>query len=121
MCIRDSRYTALLGGTTEWTKMEGMAINAKDKKLYMAMSRIESSMRSDPTEPADHIKLPENKAGATYTPVSYTHLDVYKRQLMIDPALPGTAGDASGNLLPDSCPAPAAPAVGRVIFYDPDC
>lgn len=33
----------------------------------MAMSRIESSMRSDPTEPADHIRLPENKAGATYT------------------------------------------------------
>jgi len=44
-----------------------MAINAKDKKLYMAMSRIETSMRSDATEPADHIKLPENKAGATYT------------------------------------------------------
>lgn len=65
--LETRRYTALLGGTTEWTKMEGMAINAKDKKLYMAMSRIESSMRSDATEPADHIKLPENKAGATYT------------------------------------------------------
>ncbi len=65
--LETRRYTALLGGTTEWTKMEGMAINAKDKKLYMAMSRIETSMRSDATEPADHIKLPENKAGATYT------------------------------------------------------
>ena len=65
--LETRRYTALLGGTTEWTKMEGMAINAKDKKLYMAMSRIETSMRSDPTEPADHIRLPENKAGATYT------------------------------------------------------
>ena len=65
--LETRRYTALLGGTTEWTKMEGLAINAKDKKLYMAMSRIESSMRSDSTEPADHIKLPENKAGATYT------------------------------------------------------
>ena len=65
--LETRRYTALLGGTTEWTKMEGMAINAKDRKLYMAMSRIESSMRSDPTEPADHIRLPENKAGATYT------------------------------------------------------
>ena len=65
--LETRRYTALLGGTTEWTKMEGMAINAADRKLYMAMSRIESSMRSDPTEPADHIRLPENKAGATYT------------------------------------------------------
>ena len=65
--LETRRYTALLGGTTEWTKMEGLAINAADKKLYMAMSRIESSMRSDPTEPADHIRLPENKAGATYT------------------------------------------------------
>ncbi len=65
--LETRRYTALLGGTTEWTKMEGIAVNGKDKKLYMAMSRIETSMRSDPTEPADHIKLPENKAGATYT------------------------------------------------------
>jgi hypothetical protein len=65
--LETRRYTALLGGTTEWTKMEGIAVNGKDKKLYMAMSRIETSMRSDPTEPTDHIKLPENKAGATYT------------------------------------------------------
>ncbi len=65
--LETRRYTALLGGTTEWTKMEGLAVNARDKKLYMAMSRIETSMRSDPTEPADHIRLPENKAGATYT------------------------------------------------------
>ncbi|MDG4596578.1 MAG: DUF839 domain-containing protein [Candidatus Contendobacter sp.] len=65
--LETRRYTALLGGTTEWTKMEGIAVNAKDKKLYMAMSRIETSMRSDATEPANHIRLPENKAGATYT------------------------------------------------------
>ncbi|HAS51133.1 MAG TPA: hypothetical protein DCS21_05110, partial [Gammaproteobacteria bacterium] len=65
--LETRRYTALLDGTTEWTKMEGLAINAVDKKLYMAMSRIESSMRSDPAEPADHIRLPENKAGGTYT------------------------------------------------------
>ncbi len=65
--LETRRYTALLGGTTEWTKMEGIAVNAQDKRLYMAISYIQSSMRSDPTEPADHIKLPENKAGATYS------------------------------------------------------
>jgi secreted PhoX family phosphatase len=75
------RYTALLGGTTEWTKMEGITVNGKDKKLYMAMSRIESSMTSDPTEPANHIRLPQNKAGATYT-------------LQLESGIKDTAGNA---------------------------
>ncbi|MCB1777743.1 MAG: DUF839 domain-containing protein [Candidatus Competibacteraceae bacterium] len=65
--LETRRYTALMGGTTEWTKMEGITVNGEDKKLYMAISRIESSMSSDSTEPADHIRLPVNKAGATYT------------------------------------------------------
>lgn len=65
--LETRRYAAYVGATTEWTKMEGIAVNAKDKKLYMAMSRIETSMKSDATGPVDHIKLPENKAGATYT------------------------------------------------------
>ena len=51
----------------------GDVYKRQDKKLYMAMSRIESSMRSDSTEPADHSKLPENKAGATYT-LSLIHI-----------------------------------------------
>lgn len=65
--LESRRYAAYLGATTEFTKMEGIAANAKDKKAYMAMSRIEKSMKSNSADPVDHIRLPENKAGATYT------------------------------------------------------
>jgi secreted PhoX family phosphatase len=107
--LETRRYTALLGGTTEWTKMEGLAINGKDKKLYMAMSRIESSMRSDPSEPADHIRLPENKAGATYTlelnaGIADTQGNAINSEwvatrMSVEPALLGKpiATDAAGN------------------------
>jgi secreted PhoX family phosphatase len=107
--LEPRRYTALLGGTTEWTKMEGIAINAKDKKLYMAMSRIESSMRSDATEPADHIRLAENKAGATYTldlqsgvkdsQGNAINSDWVAVSMYVEPALLGKpiSADAAGN------------------------
>lgn len=65
--LETRRYAAYLGATTEFTKMEGIAFNARDKKAYMAMSRIETSMKSETAAPVDHIKLSENKAGATYT------------------------------------------------------
>ncbi|MDG4554016.1 MAG: DUF839 domain-containing protein [Candidatus Competibacter sp.] len=104
--LETRRYTALLGGTTEWTKMEGMAINAKDKKLYMAMSRIESSMTSDPTEPANHIRLPQNKAGATYTlelksgigdtQGNAIHSDWVATRMSVEPALLGKPMTADG-------------------------
>jgi len=108
--LETRRYAAYLGATTEFTKMEGIAANAKDRKAYMAMSRIEVSMKSEPSAPADHIRLPENKAGATYT------LDLASGQrtvnggtaiaseyvavrMYVEPALLGRpiAADARGN------------------------
>ncbi len=65
--LETRRYAALLGATTEWTKMEGIAVNAKDKKAYMAISAIRDSMTSMAGEPADHIKLAKVSSGATYT------------------------------------------------------
>ncbi|MDD4943402.1 MAG: DUF839 domain-containing protein [Rhodoferax sp.] len=65
--LETRRMAALMGATTEFTKFEGVAINAKDKKLYMAMSAIRDSMTSAKGEPTDHIQLPANEAGATYT------------------------------------------------------
>ncbi|MDO9191217.1 MAG: DUF839 domain-containing protein [Sulfurimicrobium sp.] len=65
--LETRRYAAYLGATTEFTKMEAIGANARDKKAYMAMSRIESSMKSETAAPFDHIKLAENKAGVTYT------------------------------------------------------
>lgn len=61
------RYAAYLGATTEFTKGEGVTFNDAGKKMYYAMSRIETSMKAEEGVPVDDVKLPENKAGATYT------------------------------------------------------
>lgn len=65
--LETRRYAAYLGATIEFTKGEGVAINHADKKMYYAMSRIEGSMKANDGGPVDHIRLMENKAGATYT------------------------------------------------------
>ncbi|HET19052.1 MAG TPA: DUF839 domain-containing protein [Chromatiales bacterium] len=65
--LETRRYAALMGATTEFTKMEGIAVNGKDKKGYMAISAIRDSMTSMTGEPADDIRLAKNSAGATYT------------------------------------------------------
>ncbi|MDP1981485.1 MAG: DUF839 domain-containing protein, partial [Sulfuritalea sp.] len=65
--LETRRYAAYLGATTEFTKGEGVAFNNADKKLYYAMSYIQGSMKAKDGGPVDHIRLKENKAGATYT------------------------------------------------------
>lgn len=65
--LETRRYAALKGATTEFTKMEGIAVNAKDKRLYLAMSAIRDSMTDTSGEPANDIKLAKNSAGATYS------------------------------------------------------
>ncbi|MCY9548636.1 alkaline phosphatase PhoX [Lysinibacillus xylanilyticus] len=66
--LETRRYAAILGATTEFNKMEGVALNAKDKKVYIAISDQSKSMEKDSTgkDPADHIQLPKIKAGVTY-------------------------------------------------------
>jgi len=58
----------MLGATTEFNKMEGVALNEKDKKVYIAISDQSKAMEKDSTgkDPADHIQLPKIKAGVTY-------------------------------------------------------
>jgi hypothetical protein len=46
--------------------MEGVSHYGEDRKAYVVISRIESSMKSDATAPMDDIKLPENLGGAVY-------------------------------------------------------
>lgn len=60
------RYAAYLGATTEFNKMEGIAVDPKAKNLYMAISYLEKGMLKDDTGPADHIQLSKVTAGATY-------------------------------------------------------
>ena len=42
--LETHRYAALIGGSMAFTKLEGTTVNAKDKIVYTAMSRIETSM-----------------------------------------------------------------------------
>lgn len=45
--LESRRYAAMLGASTEFTKMEGVTHNARDKRLYMAMSYINQGMLSE--------------------------------------------------------------------------
>ncbi|MFJ8261897.1 alkaline phosphatase PhoX [Rummeliibacillus sp. NPDC094406] len=66
--LETRRYAALLGATTEFNKMEGVTLNAKDGKVYIAISDQSKSMEKDTTgkDPVDHIQLPKIKSGVTY-------------------------------------------------------
>lgn len=57
--LESRRYGAMLGATSEFTKMEGVTHNAEDRKLYIAMSYIEAGMLDGQNgeRPQDHIKL----------------------------------------------------------------
>lgn len=65
--LETRRYAAYLGATTEFTKGEGVAFNEKDKKMYYAVSYIQTSMLTADGGPVDDIRAAGNKAGATYT------------------------------------------------------
>jgi secreted PhoX family phosphatase len=66
--LESRRYGAIKGATAEFNKMEGVAINEKDNKVYIAISYLEKSMEKDAkgAEPTDHIQLQKISAGATY-------------------------------------------------------
>jgi secreted PhoX family phosphatase len=63
--LEPRRYAAYLGATTEFNKMEGIAFNKADKKLYMATSYIKDGMVEDSSF-RDDIKLKKNNCGGTY-------------------------------------------------------
>jgi hypothetical protein len=66
--LETRRYAALMGATTEFNKMEGIAVNDKDKHLYMAISYLDKGM-VDNVLPAEmeHLKMAKINAGATLT------------------------------------------------------
>ena len=73
--LESRRYAAMLGATSEFTKMEGVTHNARDKRLYIAMSYIEKGMlaekKSGPTDrQVDDIALDSDSqdlaCGAVY-------------------------------------------------------
>jgi len=64
--LETRRYAAYLGATVEFNKMEGVTVNARDKKVYIAMSRIEKGMTDIGTDPTNDIRLTKLTAGAVY-------------------------------------------------------
>lgn len=113
--LETRRMAALMGATTEFTKYEGVAINAKDKKLYMAMSAIRDSMKDGKDEPANHIRVPQVEAGATYTADlsggqrdqngNVIASDFVATKMYVEPALLGIdlpSPDAKGNTADDN-------------------
>jgi len=66
--LESRRYAALMGATTEFNKMEGIAVNDADKKLYMAISYLDKGMLDNGLgDDLEHIKMPKVNAGVTFT------------------------------------------------------
>ncbi len=74
--LETRRYAAMMGATTEFRKEEGITFNAKDNKLYVAMSEVargmEDNMKNGEAETKydiggnNDIKLDYNKCGGVY-------------------------------------------------------
>ena len=60
--LETHRYAALMGGSLGFSKMEGTALNAKDRIAYSAMSYIQASM----LDGSGDIRVEGPKAGAVY-------------------------------------------------------
>ncbi|QDQ80933.1 PhoX family protein [Paraburkholderia megapolitana] len=64
--LETHRYAALAGASMGFTKLEGTTVNAKDKVLYSAMSRIEKSMVRGNAASTDVAVDRTISAGAVY-------------------------------------------------------
>ncbi|WP_160719354.1 PhoX family protein [Bacillus sp. USDA818B3_A] len=64
--LESRRYAALLGATSEFNKMEGVTLNEKDNKVYIAISDQSNGMVESSADPVDDMKLPKIKSGVTY-------------------------------------------------------
>ncbi len=64
--LETRRYAAYLGATTEFDKYEGVALNAKDHKVYHAITQIAGGMTDNRTDPQNDVRLPANVCGAVY-------------------------------------------------------
>ncbi|MGE4473263.1 MAG: PhoX family phosphatase [Sulfuricurvum sp.] len=64
--LESRRYGALLGATSEFNKMEGVTVNAKDKKVYIAISNMSGGMADSGSDPVNDIHAPVEKAGAVF-------------------------------------------------------
>ena len=100
--LETERYAAFKGATMEFTKLEGVTVNVKDKKAYFAMSAIKDTMTANGYV-SDIIKLTAIKAGGTYEAVLGTDAtigsDWVPKSMSVPTALLGAdiTVDANGN------------------------
>ena len=59
--LETHRYAGIQGATMEFTKLEGVTVNAKDKVAYLAISRIEKTMQD-----AGDINVKKVMSGGVY-------------------------------------------------------
>ncbi|MEK9630098.1 MAG: alkaline phosphatase PhoX [Nitrospinota bacterium] len=61
--LETRRYAGLRGATTEFTKLEGQALNVADRKLYTVSSKVKRGAveGKNGSRPQDHIKLKGKK------------------------------------------------------------
>ncbi|MBV5342020.1 MAG: DUF839 domain-containing protein [Deltaproteobacteria bacterium] len=68
--LETRRYAAMLGGTTEFNKMEGITLDPDTRTMYLAMSVVSKGMKDNDASydkgGPNHIKLPENVCGTVY-------------------------------------------------------
>ena len=57
--LESRRYAALMGATTEFSKMEYIAFNETDRKFYLTISRVERGM----SDKAGDIQVDKNDGG----------------------------------------------------------
>lgn len=101
--LETRRYAAKMGGTMEFSKFEGVTVNAKDKLAYFAVAEIRDTMKVNAGAATDIIQLAENKAGAVYQVVLDTDAtigsDWVPKSMSVPAALLGEtmAADAESN------------------------
>jgi hypothetical protein len=110
--LETHRFAAAMGATMEFTKFEGVTVNAKDKKAYFAMSAIKDTMTSnnfinDPLGGAatgNVIQVAKISAGGTFEVVLGTDAtigsDYVPQSMAVPAALLGedlSTADAYGN------------------------
>jgi secreted PhoX family phosphatase len=85
--LESRRYGAMLGATSEFTKMEGVTHNPDDRKLYIAMSYIEAAMLDGQNgdRPNDHIKLKGDAKDLVCGGIYQAHLSGAQKDQAGDP------------------------------------
>ena len=100
--LESRKYGALLGATSEFTKMEGVTHDAPNKKLYVALSTIEAGMLAGKNgqRPQDHISLSGEAADLNCGGVYQSNLKSGQRDSIGNPIVSEwVATDMTGYLM----------------------